>query len=333
MSGYGTTEVVDDDAQSALMRIDLHAHVVPPAILNARDSGVVPGMALPTAEGLLDAMDAYAIDATVMSVPFDSSYLGSSDVRMLARAVNDGHAEAVRGAPRRLGAVASLPISDPDGALEELAYSLDELGLDGVVLPTSHAGTYLGDPSWDWLFDELERRRCYVFVHPIADAFDPLKRFFGSWLVEMPFETTRAVMNLIFSGTFDRCPNVRFQFAHMGGAAPYLAPRLEELYARYGDEARDAAPGGLAYLERAYWDTGLSGGRGTIDAVLAVSGIEQIVFGTDWPADTARPKVGGDPMPILNDLGEEWRRKVEAENPARLVPRLAAAAAAPPTEV
>ena len=46
---------------------------------------------------------------------------------------------------------------DVDGALAELAYALDDLRLDGVVLFSNARGAYLGDPRFTPLFDELLR--------------------------------------------------------------------------------------------------------------------------------------------------------------------------------
>jgi hypothetical protein len=53
-----------------------------------------------------------------------------------------------------------------DGSLEEAAYALDQLHLDGVGLYSSTDGIYLGDGHYDPLLEELNRRQSVVFIHP-----------------------------------------------------------------------------------------------------------------------------------------------------------------------
>ena len=176
----------------------------------------------------------------------------------LARLVNERTAEHVRGAPGRFAGLAVLPLPDVDRALAELRYALDDLGLDGVALLSNVGGTYLGDRAWDPLFDELDRRGAYVFLHPTAAPGAPPLPEHPIWLYEFPFDTTRAVANLIYSGTLERCPRIRLQVSHLGGTAPFLAHRLASLEAREPERAARAPAGALAYLRRLYYDTGLS---------------------------------------------------------------------------
>ena len=124
-----------------------------------------------------------------------------------------------------------VPLPDVGRGVAELAYLLDVLELDGIVMTSHVAGTYLGDPALEPLYAELHRRAAYVFVHPtIPPGGVPLRH--PAWLYEFPFETTRAIANLVYSGTFERHPDIRWQFAHLGGAAPFLAPRIASLAER-----------------------------------------------------------------------------------------------------
>jgi hypothetical protein len=82
--------------------------------------------------------------------------------------------------------------------------------LDGIILPTNVGGHYLGDPLFDELFSELNRRKAVVFIHPIdppGECLTDLK--FPTSLVEFVFDTTRAIANLIYRGTLERCPGIR----------------------------------------------------------------------------------------------------------------------------
>jgi predicted TIM-barrel fold metal-dependent hydrolase len=304
-------------------RIDTHAHILPAdyrAELERRDLLPFP---LPpwSPEALDDLMARHDIDAAVISLSPPGVFFGDQGLAdELARLVNERTAEHVRAAPDRFAGLAVLPLPDVDRALDELVYALDELGLDGVTLLSNVGGTYLGDPAWDPLFDELDRRGAYVLLHPTAAPGPPPLPEHPIWLYEFPFDTTRAVTNLIYSGTLERCGRIRLQVSHLGGTAPFLAHRLASLEAREPERAARAPAGALEYLRRLYYDTGLSNhelpGRPTRE----LAGIERIVFGTDWPY--ADLPVSGDPAPGLDGLGEEARALIDAGNAAALVPRL-----------
>jgi 6-methylsalicylate decarboxylase len=307
-----------------MTRIDMHGHFEPPeytaAVLKAIGPAPVPAW---TVDQQLEMMAQYAIDATVVSVPPPGVFLGDQiQANELARAVNESYAALTRAYPNRYAALAALPLPDVDAAIFELNYALDVLGLDGVALFTHTAGKYLGDSSLDALMAELDRRGCYVFVHPTMSLYaNPLPNI-PIWVQEFPFETTRAITNLLYSGTLHRYPNIKFQFAHLGGAAPFLSHRIASLVKRSPPHLglNDRVPDGpLEYLKRLYFDTGLSNHAPGIAATLEITTLEHIVFGTDWPY--AVMPASGDPAPDLAYLGE-GRARVDSQNAAVLVPRL-----------
>ncbi|WP_051222490.1 amidohydrolase family protein [Conexibacter woesei] len=308
-----------------MTRIDLHAHVTPPEYLEGLrlPDGSLPPLPPATVEGLTATMERHGIDAAVISPGPPGVFFGDQGrADDLARTVNEVLAGIARDAPARFAALATLPLPDVGAALAELAHALDVLGMDGVWLPSHVAGTYLGDPAWDTLFDELHRRKAYVFVHPALPPYAPPAPH-PVWLYEFPFETTRAIASLIYSGTFERCPDIKMQFAHLGGTAPFLAHRLASLADREAGLATAAPAGALEYLRRQYYDTGLSNHELAVKTTLDVTGLDHVVFGTDYPY-AALPPEGRDPAPELAFLGT-GRAQVDAGNAARLVPRLVAA--------
>jgi predicted TIM-barrel fold metal-dependent hydrolase len=114
-------------------------------------------------------MDACGIGNTMLSVSSPGVVFGDDGAaQALTRQVNETGAEAVRDEPGRFGLFASLPLPNIDAALAEIAYSLDELQADAVVLMSNYHGTYLGDPALEPVFKELARRRAVVFVHPTS---------------------------------------------------------------------------------------------------------------------------------------------------------------------
>jgi predicted TIM-barrel fold metal-dependent hydrolase len=265
------------------MRIDAHAHFAP-AAYHTRLQRYPVGATVPAWSRELTeaAMARYQVDATVLSAAAGVYFGDQAEANELARLVNETAAELVRADAARFAALASLPLPDVAAALVELEYALDVLGLDGVVLLSSVGGTHIGEEPFAPLLDELDRRGAYVFVHPAVPADLPTYAY-PPWIVELPFESTRAALSLLYSGTLARCPNIRFQLGHLGGALPFLAHRVAS-YVERVPELRDVVPDGpIAYLSRFYLDTALSLNPASVANALALVSPDRLVFGTDWP--------------------------------------------------
>lgn len=293
------------------MRIDCHVHVLPPTYRERLGDMPIPPGRLADYEAV---MARYGIDRAVISTGPPGALGGDIE---LARIANDGIAEIAR--DPRFSGLATLPLPDVDAALAELAYALDELRLDGVMLLSNVAGAYLGDPALEPLLAELDRRGAYVFVHP---GFPPyaLPLAHPVWLYEFPFDTVRALANLVYTGGLERHRRIRFQIAHLGGAAPMLAHRIASLADREPELARESPAGAVEYLRRLYYDTGLADNAPALAATRALTSLDHIVFGSDWPYLALAE--GDDPAPGLAALGGD-RAGVDAAHAAALVPRLA----------
>lgn len=191
--------------------------------------------------------------------------------------------------------------------------------MDGVTLLSNVQGRYLGDPHWEPLFVELDRRAAHVFVHPQQPVYPLPMPQHPVWLYEYPFDTTRAVVSLIYSGTLERHRRMTIQLSHLGGTAPYLGHRIASLALRAPEAARLAPAGALEYLARFYYDTGLADNDIELASMALVAPVDRIVFGTDWPY--APLPESGDPQPALAALGRD-REKVDSVNLQRLLPHL-----------
>lgn len=304
------------------MRIDFHAHLLPDSYIEMLpDTRMLP-LPMPSRENLEAMMARCEIDAAVLSVGPPGAFFGDpGQAREIARAANEGLIAEARADRSRFAPLALLPLPDVEAALEELTHALDVLEFDGVTLLSNVAGTYLGDPAWEPLYAELSRRGAYVFLHPGLPPYTPpLVPEHPIWMYEVPFETTRAVSNLVYSGTLDRHPGIKWQLAHMGGDVPFLSHRLASLADRQPDKAAGAERYLLEYLPDFYYDTGLSNSAPALAATEAVAPAERILFGSDWPF-CALPEQG-EPFPGLSGLSPAARTAIESTNGAELVPRL-----------
>ena len=310
-------------------RIDVHQHILPPEYLSALAKlGITlgGGSPLPTwsawnVQSTLELMDRLGIATAITSIPEPGIYFGDRRfARDLARRCNDYSARLIQEYPHRFGAFASLPLPDLDAALRELEYALDTLKLDGIVLLSSIEGRYPGDPAFDELFTELNRRKAVVFLHPTVPAINSgLKLDLPPFLIEFVFDTTRAVVNLVYSGTLERCPGIRFILAHAGGTVPYLAFRIS-----MGQAILPGAPQGvLTYLKRLYYDTALSANPHVLRSLQELVDASHILFGSDYPfipeSVTAYNMQG---IENYDGFYEQARRAVERESALALFPRL-----------
>ncbi len=180
---------------------------------------------LPDTEAQLRSMDDWHIRSAITSLTPRVILKNMHRLREVARVCNEFQARMALEHPSRFGSFALLPLPDVDGALEELTYALDILHLDGVGLFSSVNDRYLGDPLFDPVFDELDRRKAVVFIHPTHCEAPPETNLAAPpFVVEYVFDTTRAIVNLIFSGTLKRCPDIRLVIAHGGGDGAVSRP-------------------------------------------------------------------------------------------------------------
>ncbi|MGH7290872.1 MAG: amidohydrolase family protein, partial [Myxococcota bacterium] len=215
---------------SSPARIDTHHHIVPPAYAAwlKRLGLAAGGLPIPdwSRDAALALMDKVGVRTGILSVSTPGVHMGDdSEARHWAREVNEYAAELARDLPDRFGFFATLPLPDVDGALAEIAYAFDVLRADGAVLLANCRGTYLGDEKFAPVFDELNRRKAVVFVHPSQPpGLEPLPGM-PAYVADFLLDTTRAAVRLAVSGTLDRCPDLRVILSHAGGFVPYAAYR------------------------------------------------------------------------------------------------------------
>jgi len=272
-----------------IAKIDVHHHIVPKKYMDSlKEIGIteVAGRPFPewSVENMLEIMDKYHITTAITSISAPGVYFKDEGfTKELCRRCNEFSAQLINDYPDRLGAYAVLPLPNMEASLKELEYALDILKLDGVTLLSSVGGYYMGAPLYDELFDALNRRKAIVFMHPdVSPESSKSTLTLPPSLVEFVLETTRAVSNLLFTGTIERCPDIRFIFPHAGGAIPYLTLRLT--LGQFWPGLKEHVPQGvLNYLKRFYYDTAISAGPYALRSLQEVVDNSHILFASDYP--------------------------------------------------
>ncbi len=165
-----------------------------------------------------------------------------------------------------------------DAALGEISYALDTLKADGVLVFTSYEGKWLGDAVFVPVFEELNRRKAIVSVHPTTAACcGNLIPYIPDNVVEFGTDTTRTIASLIFSGAAERWPDIKFIFSHAGGTMPFLIERFEFL-ARMPQAAKMLPNGVRTPLQRFFYDTAQASNPAAMGALRQLVEPTQIVF-------------------------------------------------------
>jgi len=306
-------------------RIDVHHHLSPPSYIAAANANNF-GEALMknwTVEKSLADMDKAGVAVAMLSITTPAlNFTSGEPARKLARECNDYAAKLMADHPGRFGSFATIPLTDTEGSLKEIAYALDTLKADGIGLMTSYGDKWLGDPSFLPVMEELNRRKALVYTHPTAaNCCVNLVKTQQPVMIEFGTDTTRTIADIVFSGNALKFRDIRWIFSHAGGTMPFLIERFVR-NPLLVPQAKDTVPEGtLAELKRFFYDTAQTSNKAAMSALTAIIPTSQIVFGTDFPYRTSIDHVKG-----LRDCGvftEAQLMDIERSNALRLLPRLA----------
>jgi predicted TIM-barrel fold metal-dependent hydrolase len=260
----------------------VHAHFTPPTTAQQRETTwhaqraadfLAPDPYHWTPEAALASMEANGITTQLLS------YLPATT--QLLRESNDYGASLARLHPGRFALLAALPTNDPDACRTEIARSGTELAAAGFAVSTTRGGVALSDPSLDPVWAELDRRGAAIFVHP--DTSIPSHMGLATPLIEVAFETTRVVVDMLYKRLFLRYPNISWVLAHCGGALPALSGRIA-LIGTMPWVRNDAGVTREELVEQMaglYLDTAAAGTDANLAAALQMTTADHLVYGGD----------------------------------------------------
>lgn len=303
-------------------RIDVHHHIVPPtwyaALKKANQDN--PPMATWSPAKSIEDMDAAGI-ATAITSPTTPQvgFLPPAEAARIARESNEWARKLATDHPGRFGVFAMLPMPYVDESLREIAYAFDTLKVDGIGMMTNYGDKWLGYEQFQPVFDELNRRKAVVYTHPTgANCCVNLVRNVPDAAVEYGADTTRSIVNLIFSGASARYKDVNFIFSHGGGVITAIAERLRiqmvstpPYKGKFTREMVDHE------LKRFWYDTAQVSNEVTIQALAKLVPVSQILFGTDYPYRTGAEHAAG----LTARFGRADLAAIDRGNAVRLLPK------------
>lgn len=308
------------------MTFDVHAHCIPPSFRSWLErsgpghgadlldtpggtcvrfgSGFVSG---PMRDSLGDmarriaGMDRMGIEVQLLAGWIDLTGYDLAGPKGLSysRAQNDCLAEEAAKAPNRLRPVATLPLQDPAAAAAELERAIGELGMAGAQIATTVGSDWLDRADLDQVWETAEALGAFVILHPMAPLSGvALDRYFMDNSVGRPAETTIALAGLIYSGVFDRFPELKMCAVHGGGFLPFQVGRLDRGYRVKPELAgKQAASLPSEYLGRLYVDTVVHH-PGVLRFLIDTMGADHVLVGTDYPFEMG----DDDPVALVDSV-------------------------------
>jgi aminocarboxymuconate-semialdehyde decarboxylase len=320
--------------------IDFHNHYYPPAYLDALRSGTTnvkvgvdtggnpllyyPGDYNVVVRGHRDidfraeVLAGHGVDLQVVTLTTPGTHVEAPDRAVaLARLVNDAFAEVVA-SRRQFAALATLPLNDPAASARELARAVGDLRLPGAMLFSNVNGHALaGERFWP-LYEVADDLGAVLYIHPNHPiSVEAMTDYWLMPLVGFLMDTTLAAAHLVFAGVPRRFPRIRWVLAHLGGAIPYLAERLDRGFHAFKECRAHIDRPPSEYLRQFYFDTVNFDGS-ALRLAIEFAGADHLLAGSDYPH-----QIGSIPSMLRSldslPIGDAQKAGIRGANAARLL--------------
>ena len=268
----------------------------------------------------LEAMDEAGVDIQVLSPGAHQPYMKDADRTRAAAAVfNDAYADVITRYPGRFAAFACLPLPYMEETLEEIDRRLATPGFVGVAIGCAPRGVTLDDASFEPLWNELNRRRTPVYIHPASnppvlagiDEYHLIPDF-GS-----PAEIAVCAARLVVTGVTARNPDVPIILATLGGALPYRCHAFDAGLRQDNPVEHEAIGDVVGAFAKLYYDTSTIEEPIGLLAARDAFGTSQLMMGSDGPRIPPRQAI--EYITSSQYLSEEDKVGVLGENAGRLL--------------
>jgi len=241
-------------------------------------------------------MDAGDIDLQVIS--HTAAVMGSPPAEesvRLAQQANDQLATSVVAHPTRFAGFATLPMTHPEAAADELERAVRSLGFKGTMINGTTNGRFLDDPSFLPILERAVALDVPIYVHPglppapvweaYYSGFDPAVNFSlatagWGWHSEVGIHALR----LILAGVFDRLPSLQIIIGHMGEMLPFMLARIQDVLTPMAKQLQRPVP--EYFLQNFSITTSGFFTNPPLLLALQIMGADRILFSVDYPYST-----------------------------------------------
>ncbi len=278
---------------------------------------IVPDL-LDLSDGRIKDMDEAGVSKQLLSISVGIEQFETEKGVPLAIACHDVLAEAISANPDRFGGYAVLAVDDVDASVKELERVRKSYGFVGWNSFSNYHGLHLDDERYFPILKKACELGMFVYIHPtfseIADLND-----YGPAMASSGFgfaiDVATSVTRLIFSGLFDKLPELKIIIGHSGEALPFLIQRMEDANARMSNKITSGAKNLKSprdYFENNIWMT--TSGNFSVPAfncAIDSFGEDHLLFGSDYPME--RLKKGVDFVDSL-PISVSTTKKIYSEN-------------------
>ncbi len=321
--------------------IDFHNHYYPPAYLDALRSGEsavevtidedgnprlhYPGdynIAVPPQRDIAireQVLMDHGVDMQILTLTTPGTHVEKPAMAArLASLVNDEFAAAIQAKPGRYCALATLPLNDPSASVKELERAMRQLHLPGAMLFSNVNGAALAEKQFWPLYETADDLGAVLYIHPTHPAsVEAMTDYWLMPLVGFLFDTTLAASKLVFGGVAERFPRIRWALAHLGGAIPYIAERLDRGWRAFRECRVNIERPPSEYLKQFYFDTVNFDAR-SLRLAIDFAGVDHLLAGSDYPH-----QIGSLPLMLESVRGlavsDEDKAKILGANAGRLL--------------
>ncbi len=236
----------------------------------------------------------------------------------LAQMVNDSFAKIMDEHQDHFTALATLPLNDPQASVVELERTFNALGFKGVMVYSNINGTALSDQSFWPLYEKANELNAVFYIHPsFPVGVEAMTDYWLMPLIGFTFDTTLAAAKLVFSGVAEKFPKIRWVLAHLGGAIPYLAERLDRGYFAFKDCRENIDKPPSEYLKDFYYDT-VNFDLKALQLAIDFAGVDHLVAGSDYPHQIGSLEKMVDSIDKLN-ISSKDKEAIYGENSIKLL--------------
>jgi len=281
--------------------------------------GLLLAKLLDVGDQRIKLMDDLGIDTAVISTSQGVEDLDPAEGAALCRKTNDAVYALTQRYPGRFLGSAILPVKDVPAAMAELDRCVKELGFVCWHTHSNYNGAGPFEDQFRPLFKKAADLGIFVYLHPAfpeSESFSDYGFTFGGPGAGFTVDTMVSILKMIVSGLFDEIPGLKVVLGHLGEAIPFLLDRIDNrMNFLPNPKLKNKQKPSYYFHNNIMVSTSGNMSEAAFRCTMDVLGIENIVFGSDYPFENIKEMINFvDHLPIT----DEQRAMVYLGNAAKL---------------